>query len=300
MVFSRYQTIIFTGQGELLASFRLGGWLFLLLPLVLTALGVGNVVLLQRLGHLREEQHIHQQLEQTREDLSRLVALQSAQLANVEYNLGRIMEFDAKLRIMLGMGDATDMATAMAGPFAREQGLSTLPVLFRRDHTRRMRSRIHVLSGDVLEEEVRQQGIAHAIAAQLETLSTIPVIMPTKGRFSSGFGPRNDPFAANRRFHKGIDLTAPTGTPVRATANGLVVQTARSPSYGLVIVIMHSAEIKTRYAHLSKFAVEEGQRVLRGQIIGYVGNTGRSKAPHLHYEVHHLDRPVNPRNYILQ
>ncbi len=156
------------------------------------------------------------------------------------------------------------------------------------------------LGDRIVTEEIRQQEIAHAVSIQLETLGTIPVIMPTQGRFSSGFGWRVDPFTGKKRFHKGIDLTAATGTPIRATANGTVVQTNRSTSYGLVATIKHNDKLETLYAHMSGFAVKEGQRVLRGQVVGYVGNTGRSKAPHLHYEVHVEGKPVNPLNYILQ
>jgi murein DD-endopeptidase MepM/ murein hydrolase activator NlpD len=133
-----------------------------------------------------------------------------------------------------------------------------------------------------------------------EEIKSIPSIPPVKGVFSSGFGIRMDPFTGGLEFHKGIDLSAPTGTPVVATADGRVEKAEwKSGGYGNVVVINHGRGIKTLYAHLSKILVREGQKVRRGQIIGLVGSTGKSVAPHVHYEVEVNGEAVNPIRYIL-
>lgn len=300
MLLSHYQLILFSYRGRPILSLRARGLTFLLFPMLLLILSAGNGFLLARWGHLQALKAREIRLQDERCELSQQTLLQTAALNDMENRVTRIMDFNTKLRIMLNIGDVNDPSAALAVSPHDRHGLQRLPVLFGRNHIREVRLRLDRVCSEMLYAEVRQQRISHAIAAQLETLGTIPVIMPTRGRFSSPFGWRNDPFNGGRRFHKGIDLTAPTGTPIRAAANGFITHVSRSPTYGLVIVITHSEELKTRYAHLSKVSVEEGQRVLRGQIIGYVGNTGRSKAPHLHYEVHQFDRPVNPRNYILQ
>jgi murein DD-endopeptidase MepM/ murein hydrolase activator NlpD len=130
---------------------------------------------------------------------------------------------------------------------------------------------------------------------------SIPSRMPLEdARMSSGFGMRTHPVMGGRRNHHGIDLAAPTGTPVYATADGIVSRADWFSSYGLYISIEHGGEMQTRYAHLSRLAVADGQRVRKGEIIGYVGSTGRSTGPHLHYEVRIAGAPVNPVPYMVE
>jgi murein DD-endopeptidase MepM/ murein hydrolase activator NlpD len=133
-------------------------------------------------------------------------------------------------------------------------------------------------------------------------LAALPAIQPVSNkslkRISSYYGYRTDPFYKVRKFHEGIDFSAPTGTPIYATGNGRVSYVHYSNGgYGNRLEIDHGFNYKTVYAHLSKFAVKKGEKVRRGQIIGYVGNTGKSTAPHLHYEVRKNNRPVNPIYY---
>ncbi|WP_374407575.1 M23 family metallopeptidase [Pelagerythrobacter sp.] len=129
----------------------------------------------------------------------------------------------------------------------------------------------------------------------------IPSRMPLEGaRMTSDYGMRTHPVLGGRRAHTGIDLAAPTGTPVYATADGLVSRADRFSSYGLFISIEHGANLQTRFAHLSKLAVADGQRVKKGDLIGYVGSTGRSTGPHLHYEVRVDGEAVNPIPYMVE
>ncbi|CAM4406310.1 M23 family metallopeptidase [Flavobacterium terrigena] len=133
-------------------------------------------------------------------------------------------------------------------------------------------------------------------------LKAIPAIQPVKNEelkhMASGFGYRSDPFTKIRKFHKGMDFTAKTGTPIYATGDGVVRKADASLSgYGNHIEISHGYGYLTLYAHLSKYKVRPGQNVKRGDIIGYVGSTGRSEAPHLHYEVHKNGEVVNPLNF---
>lgn len=121
-----------------------------------------------------------------------------------------------------------------------------------------------------------------------------------KARLTSGYGMRKHPVLGRRKAHKGIDLAAPTGTPVYATADGIVSKAKWFSSYGLYISIDHSADMETRYAHLSKLAVEAGERVEKGDLIGYVGSTGRSTGPHLHYEVRIDGVAVDPMPYMVE
>ena len=133
-------------------------------------------------------------------------------------------------------------------------------------------------------------------------LAATPAIQPVSNkelsRLASGFGYRIDPVYKTTKFHAGLDFAAPQGTPIYATADGVVkVAGNLGNGFGNHVVINHGYGYETLYAHLSKYKARRGQRVKRGDIIGYVGSTGRSEAPHLHYEVHQNNRVVNPLNF---
>jgi murein DD-endopeptidase MepM/ murein hydrolase activator NlpD len=142
-----------------------------------------------------------------------------------------------------------------------------------------------------------------ALAKQKEKLlAAIPAIQPVKNedlkRMASGFGYRSDPFTKIRKFHYGMDFTAKSGTPIYATGDGVVLKADNSLSgYGNHIEINHGYGYVTLYAHLSKYNCKRGQKVKRGDVIGYVGSTGRSEAPHLHYEVIKGKEKINPLNF---
>ena len=133
-------------------------------------------------------------------------------------------------------------------------------------------------------------------------LSSIPAIQPLSNkdlsRMASGFGYRIDPIYKTRKFHAGMDFSAKTGTPIYATGDGKVFKVSKSKrGYGNHVVIDHGYGYKTLYAHMSKTAVKRNQKVSRGDVIGFVGNTGKSVAPHLHYEVHKDGKKINPVNF---
>jgi len=133
-------------------------------------------------------------------------------------------------------------------------------------------------------------------------LASIPAIQPVSKqdltRMASGYGWRLDPFTKARKMHKGMDFTSPKGTPIYATGNGKVIRAdSRATGFGKHIRIDHGFGYVTLYAHLSKYNVKKGKQVKRGDLIGYVGSTGRSQAPHLHYEVRYNKRAINPINF---
>lgn len=160
---------------------------------------------------------------------------------------------------------------------------------------------------DILESQMNVQSksfeeVYKMAANKAEMLSCIPAIMPMKdvdiNRISSHFGHRTDPFYKIQKFHSGIDFSAPNGTNIYCTGNGVVEKVVLGNSgYGNYVVINHGYGYKTRYAHLKKSFVKKGQKVSRGEKIALVGNTGKSTAPHLHYEVIKNDKPINPVNF---
>jgi murein DD-endopeptidase MepM/ murein hydrolase activator NlpD len=131
-----------------------------------------------------------------------------------------------------------------------------------------------------------------------EVIRSVPTIWPLKGRIGSHYGRRLDPFTGDAEMHAGIDIVSPLGTAIEAPADGKVIFAQRKSDYGNLIVLQHAHGITTRYGHLQKYNVRVGQTVQRGDIIGFVGLTGRTTAPHLHYEVRLNDRPENPNRYL--
>lgn len=126
-------------------------------------------------------------------------------------------------------------------------------------------------------------------------------VYPTSGRFTSGFGYRSDPFTGVRRFHYAIDLANRIGTPIRASQAGVVISVLDRPTgYGKSIILRHPNGYQTLYAHMSEFSVRQGQRVSQGQVIGRMGNTGRSTGSHLHFSIYKNNVPVDPLNYLHQ
>lgn len=159
---------------------------------------------------------------------------------------------------------------------------------------------------DVLEKELYVQARSYDEIVELEKqqetrMENIPAIQPVLNkdlkRMASGYGWRVDPVYHIRRFHEGMDFTAPVGTDIFATGNGTVVYSGWRQGYGETVEVDHGFNYTTLYAHCSKRLVRVGQKVQRGDVIALVGNTGKSTGPHLHYEVHYLGRPVDPRNY---
>ena len=153
-----------------------------------------------------------------------------------------------------------------------------------------------------LEVQSRSLDEIEKLAENKEALlRAIPAIQPVQNkdltRVASGYGMRMHPILKRRKMHKGMDFTAKTGTPIYATGDGVVVKAGRGTGFGNVVYIDHGFGYQTRYAHMSKFNTKKGRKVKRGDIIGFVGNTGLSSGPHLHYEVHKNGKAVNPVNF---
>ena len=162
--------------------------------------------------------------------------------------------------------------------------------------------RIDILEKAIVVQSKSLDEIAKLAKNKEQLLSAIPAIQPIKNsdltRMASGFGWRRDPFTKARKFHKGMDFTAKRGTPVYASGDGKITRAdSRSSGYGKHIRIDHDYGYVSLYAHLNGYNVRRGQKVKRGDVIGFVGSTGRSQAPHLHYEIAKDGRKINPVNF---
>lgn len=141
-------------------------------------------------------------------------------------------------------------------------------------------------------------GLHLLTTSAVSDLMYTPSLWPVLGRITGTFGERMDPFNGEGEFHTGVDIAAPYGTAVRVTADGVVIEADRRGGYGRLVVVDHGFGVTTWYGHLSSFNVVPGEQLKRGDIIGYVGVSGRSTGPHVHYEVRINDTPVNPTRYL--
>ena len=296
MPFGRYQVVIFKDGDGSTRNMLMRGWLLALLFLFGVALVVSNIWLWrQYTDHIAIRERLN--------EAERIIADQNNQLegmvgkiTELQSNFGRVQQFDTKLRLMMNMEDMSDeMVVSHREEFTR----SSLPLYRQELMIRRMNTFLRQISESVKLEEVRQQELLLALRDNREMLASMPSIWPVEGFVTSRFGPRASPLNGRRDFHKGLDISARSGTPVLAAAKGTVTFAGRDGAYGNIVHLQHGAGISTRYAHLHRFVVKEGQSVRRGTVIGYVGTTGRSTGPHLHYEVMINGVNVNPMRYIL-
>ena len=156
--------------------------------------------------------------------------------------------------------------------------------------------RTDALSGRV--SRALESGLNSDFDGDWTVLADAPSLWPIQGRVASSFGEREDPINGEGKFHSGLDIDAPYGTPVRAAGDGDVSSANMGAGYGREVVLDHGHDNVTVYGHLSAIAVLPGQHVIRGQVIGYVGQSGRATGPHLHYEVRVHNVPVNPHKYL--
>ena len=154
------------------------------------------------------------------------------------------------------------------------------------------------LADTIKEEGDSLRALDRLMARAAKALATLPSRWPVRGSVNSEFGRRPSPWTQSVEFHSGIDIKAQMGTPVHAPAAGTVVVAGPAHEYGTAVMLDHGQDIKTLYGHLSKVSVRPGQKVERGTLLAYSGNTGRSSGPHLHYEIFVKGQSVNPRAYL--
>jgi murein DD-endopeptidase MepM/ murein hydrolase activator NlpD len=227
--------------------------------------------------------------------------------AVVEQENRKLREDKARYEATLAkMDDHLSAVESMAGKLAKAVGLKDLPSERPSGGVGAvLASRVDVFVEESSALQKRMENLdssfdrlEQAWGERLKVLASTPSLAPVSGFFSDGFGWRRDPIDGSREFHKGVDIVAPTGTPVRASADGLVTAAGRMAGYGSMIHLVHGFGLGTRYGHLSRVMVSPGQRVKRGDIIGLVGSSGRSTGPHLHYEVFRTGVQVDPRKYL--
>lgn len=281
-------------QFNISSSFIRFTWLFLISLVTLCTIGLANmatrIVDQAKLERLSGENEV----------LRRDVAEYTSEKKKLEERLVRVKELETNLKVLTGLAEGLRKRVGIGGGKGGP-GKTSLSLISPDtwDSIAGLDSSLDRMEERARNLELSFEKIKGIVEENEARIAATPAGLPLRGRFSSGFGYRRDPFTGQREFHEGVDINGYTGAPVRATANGKVVYAGWKAGYGLVVEIDHGFGYQTVYGHNSSIKVKKGQRVKRGDIISFVGSTGRSTGPHLHYEVRVWKKAVNPWRYIL-
>ena len=222
-------------------------------------------------------------------------------LARLNQQMERLQNFYAKLKILanLDLQEPQNPSIATGGPQPDTREIN----MYLEESLKRQIQRVHWEMEELqMLAEIQERNaykVERFFDSQRSLLASTPTIWPVRGWITSAFGQRVSPFTGRLQMHEGLDICARPGTPVKATAEGVVIYSGWKSDFGKLVTIDHGYGYRTRYGHLSKIYVKNGERVKRGETVGAVGSTGRSTGPHLHYEVKVRGLPVNPKTYLL-
>ncbi len=225
-------------------------------------------------------------------------------MEHVSSTIDRVERFDQKLRAMTLLSDPqrnlamgpTESAPQVPGGAA---GDNQFVRLANNETPRALRDRLDKMSAEATRQEQSLEELQAYFQDQKSMLASMPSVWPVRGWVTSDFGVRSDPYTSEKVMHAGLDIAGPHGKDVLSPSDGTVVFAGLEGGYGNVLVIDHGYGVKTRYGHLAAIKAKAGEHVRRGDVVAYLGNTGRSTGPHLHYEVRVNGIAQNPRKFIL-
>ncbi len=231
---------------------------------------------------LEELQRLRVATSEQRQTLNHLVA----DLDSVQQQMTLLSGDEARVRQLANLEPVSDALPVAVGGLVEPETTTRLDAVQRQ---------INQLQVDIELRRQSQEVVRNLLNDQVSLSRATPKGWPTKGWLTSYFGMRKSPFTGRRVMHEGLDIAANVGTPVVATADGVVARVQYSPSYGKMVIIDHGYGYRTVFGHNSKILVKAGQRIKRGDVIAKVGNTGQSTGPHLHYELRLNGVPIDPR-----
>ena len=266
--------------------------------IALIVIGVSLFFVSDQLSHYLYEKRL-QEFRTNYANVSKNLDSLKSKLSYLDSQINKIEEKDNAIRTYAGMPiiDKDIRKLGVGGHLADVNFSDNLAPIINKELSI-LEMDVEKLSREVNLELTSYTSIYNKVQEDINRISKIPSIRPVEGGYlNSTFGYRNDPIDHVKRFHQGQDITVKSGTPVLAPADGVVKRAYYAGGFGNHIKLEHGSGYTTLFAHLSKINVKHGQIVKRGEIIGYTGNTGRSTAPHLHYEIHHNGKPQNPLDY---
>ena len=243
-------------------------------------------------------------LEQENVKKEKIIETMDANLKMLERSIRRMERYKEKIMIASGLKSPYALKEVGSGGYYDEIISMSTPLKGEKEDTQNKAKENIILKAHKISEtasniENTLKLVQSVIDKQKVRLACTPAIWPTKGYLTDPFGWRTHPITGRRSFHYGQDIATQLGNKIIATANGFVLAAERRGALGNLVIIDHNFGFTTWYAHLASFNVKEGDRVKRGQVIGFVGSTGMSNAPHLHYEVRVVGKPRNPMKFII-
>lgn len=233
------------------------------------------------------------------------ISLLSDQTLQLRVQVEEVEELSRQIKEILGLVEqaeagAVEAEGAMEAMEAMGSGAGGRDLLADRSGFRTTLSTMELesLQASMAAKAKELEDLVEAAEDYQHRMDHTPSIWPTEGRITSPFGYRRSPFTRRIQFHGGIDIASSSGTPILAAANGRVVEASYRSGWGRLIILEHGYDFITYYAHLRGFAVAIGDTVSKGEVIGYMGNSGSSTGTHLHYEVHYRGERMNPRDYM--
>ena len=282
---------------------------------LMRTLGGVLIVGIVGLGYLIYDHYRVRDAINTSNDLARTLELQedlittqrqqiqtfAVEINRLKSQLVALNNFEEKIRIIANISTDKGQETLFGIGGSRPEDLET-NIDVKRRHTsllREMHTQIELLQTASEKQEKQMVSLLGKLEGQKSLLSSTPAIRPAKGWLTSRFGYRTSPFTGRREFHKGLDIANQKGTPIMATADGIVKAVGSRRYLGNFIIVDHGHGMVTHFGHLEKALVKNGSKVKRGDTIAEMGNSGRSTGPHVHYAVYLNGVPVNPSTYIL-
>ncbi len=242
------------------------------------------------------------ELKRLRKEITHLSSL-GEKMQEMQREMTRLQEFDKKIRTLAQLEPPSGLEEPVIGQGGGGQlempNLAESMRLEKEQLMARMEQEITALEGAAKNQESSFSELKHFLENKRTLLSSTPAIWPVRGWLTGAFGYRRSPFTGQKQLHEGLDIAASPMTPIIAPADGMAVYSGFMPGWGNIIILNHGYGCRTFFAHNSRNLVSPGKNVKRGQVIAYVGNTGQSTGPHVHYEVHVNGVPRDPLKYII-
>jgi murein DD-endopeptidase MepM/ murein hydrolase activator NlpD len=297
---AEYNIVIFPGETSAPRRFTVRRrTVRILLGLSLIAAVIEIAFLIQyvsRSGEIWELQALRSEVLEHRQQATAL----SSAMEDIRKQLSAMREINTRLRVMLGLDPPKPTHTIPGLGGKEESDVAPTPSGSSfRESVSQLQRQLDWLRGEAIDQQRHMEELAKIAGDRRSQWAATPSIWPVHGWLSSRFGRRISPFTGRDTMHGGIDISAPMQTPVLAPAAGTVIAAHLEAGLGNTVLLSHGHGLRTTYGHLAKSTVKPGQTVMRNQIIGWVGNTGLSTGPHLHYEVEQNGVGVDPLKYII-
>ncbi|WP_045218168.1 M23 family metallopeptidase [Desulfonatronum thioautotrophicum] len=300
MIRKKYQILLLKDNVGTCSTFTLRVWVCLLVVGIFVSSLVLNAHFYSTSRHVNATEAKLQTAQNSLERQQQQFLVLTEKLEALESQVHRVADFNAKVRVMANLDPGYVHRETSLGGTERGGFSGQYPTAHRQELlVRKMHSFLEQLHTEAKLEEARQEELLAALRDNRGFFASTPSIWPTEGWVTSEFGYRRSPFTDRREMHRGLDIAGPIGTPIYSTAMGTVLSAGKDGAYGKAVTIDHGGGIVTLYAHMHRIIVAVEQEVSRGELIGYMGNTGRTTGPHLHYEVRLNGIPVDPMRYIL-